>query len=805
MSMPRVMVVEDERIVALSLCQSLTRLGFNADVVATSGPTALELITARRPDVVLMDIHIEGDIDGIETAARIPPSLLVPVIYLTAFAEREILERARATNPYGYLLKPVADHELEAAITMALGRRAGEIAAREREDKLRMALAAAELSSWEIDPANGHILYRDHAGWRSDTSPRLLAQSFRDFVPTVHEDDQSAVRAAFDRVSGTGELCEIEFRKPATDGQQRWYRVIGKAVYALHDRRRRIVGVSRDVTSAKLAHQERQASEQSYRELISTIDGIIWEADLNSDALTYVGGSTERVLGYTAEDWMADPHFWERHLHPEDEERALAEYRKGIETGQSYESTYRMIASDRKIVWIHEVVSMVASGDRRPVLRGVMVNITSLKSAQQEIAANTVRLAESEHRLAAILDSAAVGIVTVDDRRRIISFNIEAERIFGRRSHEVLGQPIDQLVPDLFALSYAHQAGGSPDCGALGASPRDWRPVTGLAAGGRIVPLSAIVSAVMVAGRTTMTAIMRDMTEVIAAEEKMRRLLEERERAVIQGEVANRAKANFLAVMSHELRTPLNAIIGFSDAISHEIMGPIGNDAYRHYADDIRHSGKLLLNIIDRILNLSRIDAHKDVLEIVAMGLQEAWQPISSTLLANAAAKGIELRVHAPEPGQRFAADCNAISHILLNLVSNAIKFTAPGGLIEVGQEASDGSSEIALYVRDTGRGIPPDKLADVVKPFVQVSDGYVKDGGGIGLGLAICKSLSEAMGGRIAIESQLGKGTTVRLFLPRHVHNRRALKASRTGRRRKEATSAMNGNQRKKSQESAA
>ena len=781
MSAPRVMVVEDERVVAFNLCQTLKRLGYNTDSVASSGHAALELIAERPPDIVLMDIHIDGDIDGIETVSRIPSGLLVPVIYLTAFAEESTLERARATNPYGYLLKPFSERELNAMIRMALSRRASDIAVREREEKLRMALAAAELSSWEVDPTTGHILYKDHIGWSSDASPKTVAQSFRDFLPSVHADDRDAVRAAFDCISGTNEPCEIEFRKSSLNGQQRWYRVVGRAVYAPNDRRRRIVGVSRDVTSAKLASQERQASEQSYRDLISTIDGIVWEADLRKHALTYVSDSAERVLGYTSKRWMTEPQFWEKHLHPEDAERAIAEYRKGVRTRQSYESTYRMIANDGEVVWIHEVVSMVANGDQRTVLRGVMVDITSLKKAEQENASTALRLAESEQRLAAILDTAAVGIVTVDECHRIISFNIEAERIFGYRAHEMLGQELDRLVPDLFAV--ANQ-------------DRDWRLVAGSAAGGRVVPLTTTVSTVTVAGRTTMTAIMRDMTEAQKAEETMRALLEERERDVIRGEAANRAKANFLAVMSHELRTPLNAIIGFSDVISREIMGPIGNDAYRRYADDIHHSGNLLLTIVNNILDLSRIDARKDELDIVELALDEAWKPIASTLLANAAAKDIALNALAPKCDRKFAADRNAISHILLNLVSNAIKFTGAGGSIEVGQEEGDGGSgEFAIYVRDTGRGIPPDKLTEVMKPFVQVSDCYVRDAGGIGLGLAICKSLAEAMGGRIVIESQLGKGTIVRVFLPACGKSSKApaerRSGSRSSRSRKERRSA--------------
>ncbi len=135
-----------------------------------------------------------------------------------------------------------------------------------------------------------------------------------------------------------------------------------------------------------------------------------------------------------------------------------------------------------------------------------------------------------------------------------------------------------------------------------------------------------------------------------------------------------------------------------------------------------------------------------------------------------AAEKRIDLRLRPAAAGSRFLGDLNAVSQILMNLVSNGIKFTPAGGWIEIGLEDDGVSRQLALYVRDNGRGIPPDRLTDVLKPFVQVSDSHTRDTGavGLGLGLAICNSLAQAMAGRIAIESELGAGTTVRVFLPR-------------------------------------
>jgi PAS domain S-box-containing protein len=769
MNAPRIMVVEDERIVALNLCRTLNRLGYNASTIVSTGADALRTISQEKPDVVLMDIHIEGEIDGIETAARIPADMMLPVIYLTAYSEDTTLDRARQTKPYGYLVKPFSERELHATITMALQRRNSDVAVRESEERLRLALAAAELGSWEIEPETGRIYCKDYAGWLSDTEPRLIAESFRDFLPLVHEADRDLVNEAFGVVTTRAELCEVEFRRADAAGNMRWYRVIGRTFTSETERRRRLLGVVRDITALKLAEEERRQSEQNYRELISTINGIVWEADIHRDVLTYVSDSAERVLGYSAAEWMSIPMFWEQHLHPDDRAQAIALYQLSTAAGQSYESTYRMIDSRGEVVWLHEVVSTIAKHGQAALVRGVMVDITNLKRAEMEVETSSKRLIESEKRLATILDTAAVGIVTVDDHMRIVSFNRQAEHIFGYTAEAMVGTTLDRLVP--IPSIYRHQAHmrAFMKSGPTSREMGDWREIRGLTADGRTIPLSAIISRVEVAGKITMTAIIRDMTEAQQAEDELRRLLADRELAVERAEEANRAKSSFLAVMSHELRTPLNAIIGFSELMTRELIGPIGNDTYREYVGDILQSGQLLLDHVNGILDLSRIESGKHDLHIDRLTLADAWMPIASTLGAMALTKGVEIRLLEPADAPAFAADQKSLSQILVNLVSNSIKFTPGGGRVEIGSTESDRGA--ALFVRDTGRGIPADRLTDVLKPFVQVSDALVRDTGGVGLGLAICKSLAEAMSGRIEITSQIGQGTTVTVFLPRWQH----------------------------------
>ncbi|HVJ43918.1 MAG TPA: PAS domain S-box protein [Dongiaceae bacterium] len=247
--------------------------------------------------------------------------------------------------------------------------------------------------------------------------------------------------------------------------------------------------------------------------------------------------------------------------------------------------------------------------------------------------------------------------------------------------------------------------------------------------------------------------------------------LRQHEQALIaaknQAETASRAKSSFLATMSHELRTPLNAIIGFSDLMARQSFGPMGSTKYIDYVNDIRNSGSQLLSIINDILDLSRVEAGKQELSIERLSLADIWPPIASGLTAAAGRKNIRVAVPADLQDIYFLSDRRAMMQILTNLVNNATKFTPPGGAIELSVSLSESGSEAVIAIRDNGRGIPRERLADVTKPFVQIANTYNRDEGGTGLGLAICNALTASMQGWLAIDSELGAGTTVQVYIP--------------------------------------
>jgi two-component system cell cycle sensor histidine kinase PleC len=228
---------------------------------------------------------------------------------------------------------------------------------------------------------------------------------------------------------------------------------------------------------------------------------------------------------------------------------------------------------------------------------------------------------------------------------------------------------------------------------------------------------------------------------------------------------ASQAKSEFLANMSHELRTPLNAIIGFSEIMHSAMFGPLGADKYLEYCRDIRDSGQYLLDVINDILDMSKIEAGRVQLDLEELDLDRILADAMRVLSTRAQEKNLTLNAEIA-PGIRLRVDRRAVKQILLNLLSNAVKFTPEGGRITVRGRAA--GEAVMIAVEDTGIGIPLEALKNLGRPFEQVESQFTKSHQGSGLGLAIAKSLVELHGGAMRIRSTLGVGTIVGVRLPR-------------------------------------
>jgi signal transduction histidine kinase len=267
----------------------------------------------------------------------------------------------------------------------------------------------------------------------------------------------------------------------------------------------------------------------------------------------------------------------------------------------------------------------------------------------------------------------------------------------------------------------------------------------------------------LVAQRTTELAetvqrLEREAQERLAMTES---LIEAKQNA----EAANRSKSEFLANISHELRTPLNAIIGFSEAMMLEMFGPLGGDQYRNYAGDIHDSGHLLLSLINDILDLSKIEAGKHRLHIEPLDLFEVLQAALRLVEQRARDNNLRLALQMPPRRPNLKADRRAVTQMVLNLLTNAVKFTPAGGSIMLSCSVLDDG--VAITVEDTGIGMSPEDIPVALSAFGQLDNPYTRSHQGTGLGLPMVKALAELHGGSFNIESVVDHGTAVTIWLP--------------------------------------
>lgn len=253
-----------------------------------------------------------------------------------------------------------------------------------------------------------------------------------------------------------------------------------------------------------------------------------------------------------------------------------------------------------------------------------------------------------------------------------------------------------------------------------------------------------------------------DETEFSQELARARRELQE---ALRQAEVANRAKSLFLATVSHELRTPLNAIIGFSDLLVNRVFGPLGDAHYEGYAHDIQISGQHLLSLIEDVLDLSRIEMGQIRLRLGRVDLRAEVQAAVAMVMARRGQQIAAILIDIPDDFPALQADARLIRQILINLISNAAKFTAPDGHIRI--VAMPDGDGVAFSVADDGIGIDPADHGKVLRPFEQADNRLTRRYDGVGLGLPLTKAFVEVHGGTLQLESAIGEGTTITIRLP--------------------------------------
>ncbi len=359
-----------------------------------------------------------------------------------------------------------------------------------------------------------------------------------------------------------------------------------------------------------------------------------------------------------------------------------------------------------------------------------------------------------------MLEYAPDATIIVDAEGKIRLVNAQTERLFGYYREELIGHPIEMLIPARYRGRHVGERKGyyaDPHVRPMGIGME----LNGLRKNGTEFPVEISLSPVSTREGTFVSASVRDSTERKTLERQLREL-----NAAL--EAANQAKDSFLASMSHELRTPLNAIIGFTGTLLMQLPGPLTPEQERQLGI-VQSSARHLLSLINDILDLARIESGKIELAFEPISAKDIVNEVSSSLAALAIEKQLEFTTQVTDDGDPITTDRRALSQILLNLTNNALKYTESGSVrIDVWATIHNEQSAVAFSVSDTGIGIKPDDQERLFKAFEQLDRSSTRRYEGTGLGLYLCRNLAILLGGELTVTSEIGKGSTFTFTLPR-------------------------------------
>jgi PAS domain S-box-containing protein len=385
----------------------------------------------------------------------------------------------------------------------------------------------------------------------------------------------------------------------------------------------------------------------------------------------------------------------------------------------------------------------------------MLVLVRSAGAERLRDAEIVLRATEAEIReLRAILDTATDGVIVTDREGLVLSLNRSAEALFGYEYHEMARRPFTELFAPESGREARDYLEGLANNGVASVM-NDGREVIGRVRQGGLIPLFMTMGRIG-EGTPKFCAVLRDITQWKRAEEDLTNAKRSAERASSQ-------KSDFLAKISHEIRTPLNAIIGFSEVMTKEQFGALGNERYREYIRDIHASGEHLVSLINDLLDLSKIEAGKLDLVFASVNLNALVQQCVALMQPEANRERIIIRSSLSAHLPPVMADARSVRQIVLNLLSNSIKFTGAGGQVIVSTALTE-RGEAVLRVRDTGAGMSEKEILTAMEPFRQLATSTRHGSGGTGLGLPLTKALAEANRASFSIKSAVDAGTLVEI-----------------------------------------